>query len=245
MAFSIPEVAVRGDVEYEVQIDIDQKRVIDTSIPVIDAFVGGFRSSQITLIDSSDRMLFDLIHTLCVNAIHALEGEIVWVDGGNSINPYELAGLCKRFRMDKSETLDCINISRAFTAYQMVTLIVDALEKEVERTGSELVIVSCFPDLFLDRDMWWSESLQLMKRCMSALQSLTRRHNTVTILTNYGLTKMLYKESLRSALYGSADKVLRIENKKDALLLNLVKEGRSMLYHPVPCCQMTLDEFRR
>jgi len=243
MAFSIPEVAVRGDVEYEVQIDIDQERVINTSIPVIDAFVGGFRSSEITFIDSSDRMLFDLIHTLCVNAIHSMEAEIVWVDGGNSINPYELAGLCKRFRMDMGETLDRVNISRAFTAYQMVTLIVDALEKEVEQTGSELVIVSCFPDLFLDRDMWWSESFQLMKRCISVLQSLTRRHNTVTILTNYGLTKMLYKKSLRSVLYGSADKIIRIENKEDALLLNLVKEGRSMLYHPVPYCQMTLDEF--
>jgi hypothetical protein len=245
MTFAVAEASIRDDVENEVQLEIARERIIGTSIPAIDAFVGGFRSSQITLIDSSDRMLFDLIHTLCVNAINALEGEIVWVDGGNSINPYELAGLCKRFRMDMGETLDCINISRAFTAYQMVTLIVDALEKEVEQTGSELVIVSCFPDLFLDRDMWWSESLQLMKRCISALQSLTRRHNTVTILTNYGLTKMLYKKSLRSVLYGSADKIIRIENKKDALLLSLVKEGRTMLYHPVPYYQMTLDEFWR
>jgi hypothetical protein len=245
MTFAMPEASIRGDVENEVQIDIAQERVIDTSIPAIDAFVGGFQSSQITLIDSSDWMLFDLTHALCVNAINALEGEIVWVDGGNSINPYELAGLCKRFRMDMGETLDRINISRAFTAYQMVTLIVDALEKEVERTGSELVVISCFPDLFLDRDMWWSESLQLMKRCISTLQSITRKQNTVTILTNYGLTKMLYKKSLRTVLYGSADEILRIENKRDALLLSLVKEGRTMLYHPVPYYQMTLDEFWR
>ncbi|MGD0057572.1 MAG: hypothetical protein ABSB83_06955 [Methanomassiliicoccales archaeon] len=243
MTFAVAEASIRGDVESEVQIDIDRERTIDTSIPAIDAFVEGFRSSQITFIDSSDRMLFDLIHTLCINSIHSLEGEIVWVDGGNSINPYELAGLCKRFRMDMGETLDCINISRAFTAYQMVTLIADALENEVEQTGSELVIVSCFPDLFLDRDMWWSESFQLMKHCISTLQSITRKHNTVTILTNYGLTKMLYKKSLRTVLYGSADKILRIENKKYALLLSLVKEGRAMLYHPVPYYQMTLDEF--
>jgi len=245
MTFAMPEASIRDAVDSEVQLDIAQEKVIDTSIPAIDTFVKGFQSSQITLIDSSDWMLFDLTHALCVNAINTLGGEIVWVDGGNSINPYELAGLCKRLRMDMGETLDCINISRAFTAYQMVTLIVDALEKEVERTGSELIVVSCFPDLFLDRDMWWSESLQLMKHCMSTLQSITRKHNTVTILTNYGLTKMLYKRSLRTILYGSADKVLRIENKKDALLLNLVKEGRAMLYHPVPYYQMTLDEFRR
>ncbi len=241
----MPEASIRDAVESEVQLDIVQEKIIDTSIPAIDAFVKGFQSSQISLIDSSDWMLFDLTHALCVNAINSLGGEIVWVDGGNSINPYELAGLCKRFRMDMGETLDCINISRAFTAYQMVTLIVDALEREVERTGSELVVVSCFPDLFLDKDVWWSESLQLMKRCISTLQSVTRKHNTVTILTNYGLTKMLYKKSLRAILYGNADKVLRIENKKDSLLLNLVKEGRTMLYHPIPYYQMTLDEFWR
>jgi hypothetical protein len=56
---------------------------------------------------------------------------------------------------------------------------------------------------------------------------------------------MLYKKSLRTVLYGSADEILRIENKRDALLLSLVKEGRTMLYHPVPYYQMTLDEFWR
>jgi hypothetical protein len=245
MTFAIPEVLIHADVENEVQIDIAQEKTLNTSIPAIDAFLRGFKSSQITLVDSSDWMLFDLTHTLCVNAINDLEGEVVWVDGGNSVNPYELAGLCKRFRMDIGETLDRINISRAFTAYQMVTLIVESLEKEVEHTGSELVIVSCFPDLFMDRDMWWSESFQLMKRCISKLQSLTRRHNTVTIVTNYGLTKMLYKKSLRTILYDSADKILRIENKEKHLLLNAVKEGCTMLYHPVPYYQMTLDEFWR
>lgn len=244
MTFSVPEVASDA-IESDIRIDLLEERTIGTSIRTIDSFVEGFASSQITLLDSSDPMLFDLTHALCVNAINTLKGEVVWVDGGNSINPYEIVSLCKRYRLDAGETLDCINISRAFTAYQMVTLIVDALEKEVERTASDLIIVSCFPDLFLDRDMWWSESLQLMRRCMSTLQSVTRRHNTATVITNYGLTKLLHKKSLRSVVYDGADRVLRMENRRNGLLLSLVREGRTMLYHPVPYYQMTLDEFWR
>ncbi len=245
MSFAVPEASARAIVESDAEVDIAEERAIGTSVPALDAFIGKFASSQMTLVDSSDSLLFDLTHILCVNAINSLQGEVVWVDGGNSVDPYELVGLCKRFRMDIGETLDQINVSRAFTAYQMVTLIDEMLEGELERTGSELIVVSCFPDLFLDRDMWWSESFQLMKGCVSTLQSLTKKRNLITLITNYGLTKMLYKKSLRTLLYGSADRVLRIENKRNALLIDLVKEGRTMLYHPVPYYQTTIDEFRR
>jgi hypothetical protein len=49
---------------------------------------------------------------------------------------------------------------------------------------------------------------------------------------------------MRSLVYGSADKVLRLENARSAIKVSLVNEGRSMLYHPVPHYQRTLDEFR-
>ncbi len=219
-------------------------RSIDTSIAALDAFIGGFASSQVTLIDSSDRLLFDLVHLLCINQVVGDGREVVWVDGGNSINPYNLAGLCKRQRVNAQEALESINVSRAFTAYQMVTLIDEMLEPELERTGAGMLIVSCFPDLFQDRDVRWSESLQLMQRCISAIQGATKRHDVVTLVTNFGLSKLLFKKSLRSLVYSSADRVLRIESaSRAALRLSLVNEGRSMMYHPVPYYQRTLDEF--
>ncbi|NYT11799.1 MAG: hypothetical protein GKC03_04510 [Methanomassiliicoccales archaeon] len=232
-----------GTVEGEMYLPPERR--VRTSLPAIDSFFPGFRSSQIALIDSSDKFLFDLTHLLCVNAISDLGEEVVWVDGGNSINPYEIASLCRRFRLDMRETLDSVNIARAFTAYQMTSLIVDKLEREVERTRSGTVIVSCFTDLFHDKDMWWSESFQLIKRCLSSLREMTERHSLVTIVTNYGLTKIGHKRSLSTLMEESADSILRIENRKRVLELSLVKEGRIMLYHPVPYYQTTLDEFLR
>jgi hypothetical protein len=220
------------------------ERRLRTSVRVLDDFIGGFPSSQVTLLDSSDRLVLDVVHLLCVNQVLEEGREVVWVDGGNSVNPYALTSLCKRFRVRSGEVLESVNVSRAFTAYQLVTLIEDMMGAEVARTGAGLLVVSSFPDLFQDKDMWWSESLQLIKRCLSSIREVTRRHDTVTLVTNLGLSKMLYKKSLRSLMYSSADQVLRVENQRAALRVSLVNEGRSMLYHPVPYYQRTLDEFR-
>jgi len=241
---SLPSVETMLDVDaHEELAQVRRERTLNTSIAALDDFIGGFGSSQVTLLDSSDRLLFDMVHLLCVNQVSEDGREVVWVDGGNSINPYSLANICKRLRIDSREILDSVSVSRAFTAYQFVTLIDEMMEAEVERTKAGTLVVTCFPDLFLDKDMWWSESLQLMKRCITAIQNVTRKHDTVTLVTNFGLSKLLHKKSMRSLVYGSADKVLRLENARSAIRISLVNEGRSMLYHPVPHYQRTLDEF--
>src|SRR5512138_3925828 len=97
--------------------------VIPTSIPTLDRFITGLHSSQIILIDSADRTVFDLTHIFCVNAVNTLHEEVVWIDGGNSINPYEIGRICRRFGIDRNEILGNINIARAFTAYQLVSLV--------------------------------------------------------------------------------------------------------------------------
>jgi hypothetical protein len=220
-----------------------RRRTIGTSITALDSFLEGFGSSEVTLIDSSDRLLFDVVHLLSVNHVLDEGREVVWVDGGNSVNPYSLAGICKRLRVDSQGVLDSISVSRAFTAYQYVALIEEMTEEEVRRTHAGMLVLSCFPDLFLDNDMWWSESQQLMRRCLSKVQDLTKRYGLITLVTNFGLSKLLCKKSLRSVVYSSADRVLRIENTRSALRLTLVNEGRQTLYHPVPYYQRTLDEF--
>ncbi len=217
--------------------------VVHTYIPTLDGFLEGLHPSQITLIDSANRMVFDLTHIFCVNAIDKLRQEVVWVDGGNSINPYELSGICKRFGIDREEILDSINIARAFTVYQLVSLIDSMLERELERTDARTVIISCLPDLFQDPDVGWAESFQLMKRCVSKVQSLTKEKELITLVTNYGLSKMLIKKSLKNLMYNTADQVLRIENAQGSVRLKLVNEGRSILYHAVPHNQMTVEEF--
>ncbi len=216
---------------------------VRTSIPTLDAFFGGLRQGCMTLIDSSDRMVFDLTHVLCVNGVSTLGQEVVWVDGGNCVDPYELGRICKRFGLDRTEVLDSISVARAFTAYQLVSLIDERLEEEIARTGAGMIIVSCLPDMFQDKEMRWSESYQLIKRCVERLHDLSRRKRTATLVTNYGLMKLLQRKSLKSLLYSTADDIVRIENASGCLRIVLPNRQETMLYHAVPHNQTTLEEF--
>ncbi|MBI0583646.1 MAG: hypothetical protein ISF22_05395 [Methanomassiliicoccus sp.] len=219
------------------------QEAVRTSIPTLDAFFGGLRPGTLTLIDSSDRMLFDLTHILCVNGVSTLGRDVVWVDGGNSVNPYELGRICRRFGLDRSEILDSINVARAFTAYQLVSLIDERLEDEVRRTGAGMVIVSCLPDMFQDQEMRWSESYRLIQRCVERLRDITRESGTATLITNYGLMKLLQRKRLKDLIYGTVDDIVRIENASRCVRISLPNRQESMLYHAVPHNQTTLEEF--
>ncbi|MCE5296400.1 MAG: hypothetical protein LLG16_04765 [Euryarchaeota archaeon] len=224
---------------------MERCRSLGTSLPPVDAMLGGLAPGTVTLIDSSDRMVFELVNLYCFNAVAEMHEQVLWIDGGNSVNPYDLSAICKRHRMNPEEVLHNITVSRAFTAYQMSTLIEDMLDPEVRRIGTGLVVISCFPDLFQDADMNWAESLQLMKRAMDRLRQLTNENGLITVVTNYGMSKMVYRKGLKPLLYDSADRVVRIEGKGPAVKLTLPREGVGMLYRPVPRNQTTLDEYWR
>jgi len=216
-----------------------------TAIPPVDELLGGLAPGTVTTIDSSDRMLFDLVNMLSVNFVREWHRDVIWVDGGNSVNPYDLTYICKRFRLRPEEVLNSISVSRAFTAYQMSTLVEDSLEEELVRSRGGMVIVSCYPDLFQDADMDWDESLKLMERGMGKLRSLTSKHRTVSVVTNYGLAKLMYRKGLRSLFYEKADRVVSVEHRSGYVRISLPREEREIMYRPVPPNQTTLDEYRR
>jgi len=216
---------------------------VGTFIPTLDSFIGGLRPNHLALIDSADRMLFDLTHLICVNAVATLDRDVIWIDGGNSVNPYEIGRICRRYGQDRNEVLDSIRVARAFTAYQLVSLIDERLEKELARSGAGTVIVSCLPDLFLDKELRWSESYALIRRCVEKVRDLTRQNELVSVITNLGLLKIVQRKSLKSLLYGTADDIVRIERAPRSLRISLPNRQEWMLYHPVPHNQTTLEEF--
>ncbi|HOQ26788.1 MAG TPA: hypothetical protein PLF76_08615, partial [Methanomassiliicoccaceae archaeon] len=61
--------------------DMHGERTVRTLIPVLDSFIGGLRQGSLTLIDSADRMVFDLTNILCVNGVGMLDKDVVWIDG--------------------------------------------------------------------------------------------------------------------------------------------------------------------
>jgi hypothetical protein len=221
-----------------------RERTLNTSILQLDELTGGFRSAHVTLFDSDNSYATSLLHLLCIKAISQFDEEVVWIDGGNTIDPYDIGSLCKRLRLDKRDILSRINISRAFTAYQLVTLIDDKLEEQVERSAPSAVIVSSITEMFLDKDMKWMESHQLLRRCLEQISRITKECETISIITNNTHQPIRPSPTLTTLLYKHSDMVVQMRARRHGLLFRLPRSDRETLFSPVPWNQATLDEFR-
>lgn len=223
---------------------LSRERVLRSAILPLDDLTGGLRSSQVTLLDSDSGYLSSALHALCIQAVSQFEEEVVWIDGGNAIDPYAIGSLCKRLGLDKREVLSSVSVSRAFTAYQLVTLIDEKLEEEVLKSNPSTVIVSSITDMFLDKDMKWMEAHQLLRRCLGEISRITKENETVTMLTNLSRRDVRPNMKLSALLYDHSDQIVQMRTRRNGLLFRLPREDREVVFLPVAWNQMTLDEFK-
>jgi hypothetical protein len=221
------------------------ERDLLSNLRPLDDFLGAFKSSTVSFIDSASKFLFDFVSLLCIQGIMKYDLPVVFLDGGNSIDPFVLANLAKRVGMDGEYVLNRVHVSRPFTAYQMSTLIEDRLEDRIQESRAGMLVVSCFPALYLDEDLWWPEAIELVQQGFSKVKEMTDRWNTITLVTNYKLSNMYRRSALRRLLYTKPDKVVRFENGARCLRIVLPKDGAWMSYTPVAHNQTTLAEYMR
>ncbi len=208
-------------------------KILETSLSRLDSFLGGFQSSGITLIDCSSPFLFDFLGLLCVRSILEFDDDVIFVDGGNSINPYTIVKLSKRTKISENYVLSKIKVCRAFTAYQLSTIL-DNLGNAVVEYNPSLLIVSCISDLFLDKDIKRNEAEVLLKRGLWNIKSLTRKYNLISILTTF-------RSFHRFKGIFNADRVIKIESKKKYLRISI--NNKTMDFYPLPSSQTVLEDF--
>jgi len=133
---------------------------------------------------------------LALIAALALEGQVVALDGGMLFNTYRVVLAAH----GKARILDRIRFARAFTCYQMATLL--------ERTPAEdaCMVVLDLLATFQDENVTVSERMRLLKNCLPHLTRLSRAHGA---LVSVGLPASMPPESqpLFSLLEGEATQV--------------------------------------
>jgi len=218
-------------------------RILYTGVPRIDSFSGGFQSSKITLVDSDHPFSFDMVSMLCVGAINSLFSNVVFVDGGNSIDLYTIASLSKRAGLKPEDVLSKIKVARAFTAYQLDSIISDRLEEVICKCEPSLLVISCITDLLMDRNVREIEARTILKRSLSIVEDITCEHNLITILTRKKRLPASRALVLNDILYDGVDEIIKINGKKKGIEIHLVNRDLVMQYLPVSIHQTTLDEF--
>ncbi|MEM3649000.1 MAG: hypothetical protein QW506_07545, partial [Thermoproteota archaeon] len=137
-------------------LSAERVRRLSLGISVVDDVFPGFEVGDFGVLCGSDA--HPIGFSLCVRCVapvemSGLDSEAVFIDGGNSFNPYISAEVARIFGLDPRYVLERVHVSRAFTAYQLSTLILEKLNSFLDRCNAGLVYVSDVSNLFLDRDI--------------------------------------------------------------------------------------------
>lgn len=217
-------------------------RTITLGIPLLDDFLGGFSSAAPTLIDGRHPFIDDILPLLSVTAITTFSHNIIYIDGGNSINPHKIICAAKRQNTSPQYVLRKIMTARAFTLYQLDTLI-GRLEQEIMHYRPTVLIISCITSLLLDKNVKRMEAESLLNRWISEIKQLTHRHNLISLVTSRIPYKTGYSSSLWEILYNRIGTIIQITEKKRGMALHLMKHNKKITFSPAPLYQKMLDEF--
>ncbi|MFQ6086147.1 MAG: hypothetical protein ACE5OY_07815 [Candidatus Bathyarchaeia archaeon] len=140
-----------------------------------------------------------------------LETSSIFIDGGNNFDPYLISDFARELDIVPEKALRNIYVSRAFTCYQLVDLLLERLTPAVRDHSSRFVVISSFPELFYDRDADTKEAHVLVRRSVMKVRRLAHRLDAVVLATvpTYFAPPRRKEGVLRRILEG-ADYLIRV-----------------------------------
>ncbi len=135
----------------------------------------------------------------------ALKGGVRVLDGGNRFNVYPVAQSIRRLTPRLEETLARISLARAFTCYQMLTLL--------EETPA-LPMITLVLDLlstYLDESVTLEESYRLLQQSLIQLDRLSQAAAVVISVKPF-LALSANRTSLLELLEQSVSDVIKLES---------------------------------
>lgn len=163
------------------------KTLLSLNMRNINELFPGFTIGDFAVLHGSHAVL-SIASLLCVRAqlppqLGGLGSNIVFIDGANTFRLYHVTRLARLHQLDPKQVLDRIYISRAFTAYQMTSLVMQKLEDAVKNCNSELVIVSDIVAMFLDKDVEDEEAKRIYSQVTTRLSNFAREHRIIVVAT--------------------------------------------------------------
>jgi hypothetical protein len=114
------------------------------------------------------RNMVDLVLDVLAKKMPA---EVIWIDAGNSFDPYRLSVSVRRRGGDPRRILKAIQVARPFTAFQLH----EVLAKVPAGPIPPLVIISDLMGLFYDSELREEDMLRAFRQFQVRLEELGRR----------------------------------------------------------------------
>lgn len=208
----------------------------------------GFTAGDFAILYGSPSVL-SLSSLLCVRAqlptqLGGLASNVIFIDGGNTFRLYQVARLAQLHQLNPKEVLERIYISRAFTAYQMTSLIMEKLKETVKRYDTKLVVISDIAGFFLDRDIPGEEARRVFSQVTAYLSTFAKENQLILIATYPPHQDTRRNNFLQTVTCGRANVVVSLRQTKYDRELVLEKHPRYVLGSAeFPSENLTLTEF--
>jgi hypothetical protein len=182
------------------------KTLLSLNMRNINQLFPGFAEGDFALLYGS-QAVSSLASLLCIRAqlppqLGGLGSNVIFIDGANTFRLYHITRLARLHQLDPKQVLDRIYISRAFTAYQMTSLIMQKLEDAVKNCNSKLVIISDIAAMFLDKDVEDEEAKRIYSQVTTRLSNFTREQQVIVVATyppHIDSPRNIYLQALTSA----------------------------------------------
>ncbi len=147
----------------------------------------------------------------------------VFVDGGNMFSPYAVAETARECGLDYRKVLSRVYVSRAFTAYQFSSLIMEDLCSVLKKTKARLLIVSDVTSLFFDRDLSQAEARELFAKVYNTLSEIAAKKQALVVATYFPEGRSRQGLFFEAVLFGKCTVLVRLKRKGKTLNFILEK----------------------
>lgn len=223
-------------------------RVLTLGMPKLDQVFSGFQGGDFAVLTgrSLGIMLSFLLSVRCQLPLRkgGLNSQAVFIDGGNTFDPYAISAIAQEFGLEPKFVLEKILISRAFTAYQLTELIFEKLEEALKKSRSKLVVISDITGLFLDRDVPKIEGRHIFLKMTHYLSELASKRRAVVVASYFPRPYSSTNSFLESVLLERASTVIRLKESKSGFKFTLEDHPSIKPFaKDVPSNKVTMDMF--
>ena len=221
---------------------------LSLNIDNVDSLFPGFMFGDFAVLHGSS-VLQSLLSSLCVRAqfpyqLGGLETNVLFVDGGNSFRLYYVSGYAQSCELDPKEVLERIFVSRAFTAYQLTSLVFEQLHIAIERYDSKLVILPNLAQLYIDDDVPKKEAQEVFLQLTAYLADFAKKNRVILVATHPAGFWSKRSRFFEEVLCGRANVVASIKKFRNRPYFVLEKHPKVKLGKAeFPSEEVTLADF--
>ncbi|HWR63710.1 MAG TPA: hypothetical protein VN365_04830 [Candidatus Thermoplasmatota archaeon] len=217
--------------------------IVPSGIAELDRLCGGFKAGELTLVDGNSGLIADLPNQICVNTYRTFHSQTIYIDAGMCANPYQIARYARLLELDQREVLQNVVMSRAFTVYQLSTIIQELLEPMIQKCSPRTLLIGMLPALYHDHELSSREAQTLLTQDLAKIQQLTTHYTLITVCTNLDAMPLSPSKGLGKTLYDCVNEIVRMKQFEQYTSLELLKTQKSTTIVRGTNGQLRLEAF--